>query len=48
LNAIGALGAKAAPLKQRLAALPTGDPAAPERVRSEYTRRLFARLAETL
>lgn len=48
LNAIDALGAKAAPLKQRLAALPTGDPAAPERVRSEYTRRLFARLAETL
>ena len=48
LNAIEALGKKAAPLKERLKALPTDDPNAPARVRSEYTRRLFERLDEIL
>jgi uncharacterized sulfatase len=48
LNAIDALGKKAAPLKERLKALPKADPASPERVRSEYTTRLLERLEETL
>jgi uncharacterized sulfatase len=48
LNAIEALGKKGAPLKERLKALPTDDPNAPARVRSEYTRRLFERLDEIL
>jgi uncharacterized sulfatase len=48
LNAISALGKKAAALKAQLKALPTSDPKSPERVRSEYTTRLIAHLLETL
>ena len=40
LSAIDALGAKAAPLKARIAAMATEDPTAPERVRKEYVTRL--------
>ena len=39
LNAIDAMGKKAAPLKERLKALPKSDPGSPERVRTEYTTR---------
>jgi uncharacterized sulfatase len=48
LNAIDALGKKAAPLKQRLGALPKSDPGSPERVRTEYTTRLLEWLQATL
>lgn len=40
LNAIDAIGSKAASLKPRIAALPKSDPNAPERVRTEYISRL--------
>jgi uncharacterized sulfatase len=48
LNSIDALGAKAAPLKDRIKALPTADPNAPARVGSEYTTRLIQWLQQTL
>jgi arylsulfatase A-like enzyme len=40
LNAIDALGKKAAPFKERVAALATVDPESPARVNKEYTARL--------
>lgn len=40
LNAIDALGPKAAPLKAQIAKLSTTDPKSPARVNSEYTARL--------
>jgi uncharacterized sulfatase len=40
LNAIDALGKKAAPLKEQIAALPTVDPKSPARVNTEYTVKL--------
>ncbi len=46
LNAIDSLGEKAAPLKEKVAALPKADPAAPERVRSEYVTRLIEHIAK--
>jgi uncharacterized sulfatase len=48
LNAIDALGQKAAPLKARLKALPAVDPNSPARVNKEYTTRLLERLNQTL
>ncbi|HWR53163.1 MAG TPA: sulfatase-like hydrolase/transferase [Bryobacteraceae bacterium] len=48
LNAIEALGKKAASLKEQLKALPTADPNSPARVRSEYTTNLVRRLIQTL
>jgi uncharacterized sulfatase len=42
LAAIGSLGDQAAPLRERIRALPRQDPKAPERVRSEYIGRLVA------
>lgn len=48
LNAIDALGKKAAPFKDRIAALPTVDPKSPARVNREYTTNLVNRLKETL
>ena len=48
LNAIDALGKKAAPLKDRIAALPTVDPKSPVRVSREYTTNLVNWLKETL
>ncbi len=48
LNAIDALGRKAAPLKDRLKALPAVDPNSPARVNKEYTTRLLERLNQTL
>ena len=42
------LGKKAAPLKSRLAALPTEDPKSPARVNSEYASRLVEWLQKTL
>jgi uncharacterized sulfatase len=48
LNAIDALGPKAAPLKEQISSLPTEDPKAPARVRSEYTNRLVTWLKQTL
>jgi uncharacterized sulfatase len=48
LNAIDALGQKAAPLKARLKALPAVDPGSPARVNKEYTTRLIERLNKTL
>lgn len=48
LNAIDALGKKAAPHKERIAALSTVDPKSPERVNSEYTNRLVTWLGENL
>jgi arylsulfatase A-like enzyme len=47
LNAILALGKKAAPLKEQIAKLPLVDPKSPARV-NEYPARLVKRLAETL
>ena len=41
LNAIDAVGKKAAPLKDQVAALPTVDPKSPARVNQEYTTRLI-------
>ena len=40
LNAICALGPKAASVKEKIKALPQSDPTAPARVRTEYIRRL--------
>jgi len=48
LNAIDALGAKALPWKSQILALPSVDPASPERVRTEYTEKLLKRIGETL
>jgi len=48
LAALDALGAKAAPLRARLAALPQADPNAPARVRTEYIKRLLDHLQQTL
>ncbi|MCC7174828.1 MAG: sulfatase-like hydrolase/transferase [Bryobacterales bacterium] len=48
LNAIDALGPKAAPLKDRLKTLPAVDPNSPARVNKEYTARLLERLGRTL
>ena len=47
-NAIDALGKKAAPLKERIAALPTVDPKSPARVNTEYTKNLANWLQTTL
>jgi uncharacterized sulfatase len=48
LNAIDALGAKTLPWKAQILALPTADPASPERVRTEYTAKLLQRIGESL
>ena len=48
LNAISALGEKAAPLKEQIAGLPAVDPNSPARVNREYTTNLIKRLKETL
>lgn len=48
LNAIDALGSKAAPWKARIMAVPTVDPVSPERVRTEYTANLIKRMSQTL
>lgn len=48
LEALDALGRKATPLKARLAALPKEDPNAPQRVRTEYLKRLLEHLEQTL
>ena len=48
LNAIDALGKKAAPWKAEIAAMKEVDPKAPARVSVEYTKRLIERLNETL
>ena len=48
MNAIDALGPKAAPWKDRIQALPLADPNAPERVRSEYIKRLSEELLSKL
>jgi uncharacterized sulfatase len=48
LNAIDALGKKAAPLKERIAALSTVDPKSPARVNSEYAKNLVNWLQTTL
>jgi uncharacterized sulfatase len=48
LNAIDALGKKAAPLKQRVAALATVDPKSPARVNREYASRLVEWLQANL
>jgi len=48
LNAIDTLGPKALPWKSQILALPTVDPASPERVRTEYTEKLLKRIGETL
>jgi len=48
LNAIDALGKKAALLKDRIAALPLRDPKSPARVNSEYTAKLVKWFGTTL
>jgi uncharacterized sulfatase len=48
LNAIDALGTKAAPLKNQIASLPTVDPKSPARVNTEYTVKLVNWLKTTL
>jgi uncharacterized sulfatase len=48
LNAIDALGPKTLPWKAQILALPTVDPASPERVRTEYTAKLLKRMGESL
>jgi uncharacterized sulfatase len=48
LNAIDALGKKASPLKERIAALSTVDPKSPTRVNSEYAKNLVNWLQTTL
>ncbi|MBI4890519.1 MAG: sulfatase [Acidobacteria bacterium] len=45
LNAVDSLGAKAKPWAKQILALPTDDPKAPERVRSEYLKRLHEAIA---
>jgi uncharacterized sulfatase len=48
LNAIDSLAQKALPWKAQILALPTVDPASPERIRTEYTAKLLKRMGETL
>jgi uncharacterized sulfatase len=48
LNAIDAMGGKASPWKQEIAALPELDPKSPARVNREYTGYLLAWLKQTL
>ena len=48
LNAIDALGKKAALWKKEIAAVPAVDPKSPARVNTEYTTRLLERLKQTL
>lgn len=48
LNAIDALGKKAAPLKDQIAALPVFDPKSPLRVSGEYTKNLVKWLGTAL
>ena len=48
LNAIDALGRKAAPLKDQIAALAVVDPKSPARVNREYTNRLIVGLKANL
>ena len=48
LNAIDALGKKAAPWKKEILAAAPVDPKSPERVRTEYTQKLLDRIAVTL
>jgi hypothetical protein len=48
LAAIDSLGLKAKPWRNAIAALPREAPGAPERVRSEYIRRLLEHIAATL
>jgi hypothetical protein len=48
LNAIDAIGRKAAPWKKEITALPLVDPNSPARVNQEYTTRLVSWLKETL
>lgn len=48
LNAIDALGKKAAPLREQLKNLPMADPKSPARVNREYTTNLVTRLKQTL
>jgi uncharacterized sulfatase len=48
LNAIDSLAQKAPPWKAQILALPTVDPASPERIRTEYTAKLLKRMGETL
>lgn len=48
LNAIGALGPKAAPLKAHLAGLAVKDPKSPDRVNREYAANLVSWLQQTL
>ncbi len=48
LNAIDALGSKAAPLKDQIAELSTVDPKSPARVNQEYATKLVDRLKTTL
>ncbi len=47
LNAIAALGKKAAPLKDKLKTLPAVDPNSPARVNKEYTTNLLKYLNQT-
>ena len=48
LNAIDSLGSKAMPWKSQILALPTVDPAAPERAGVEYIPKLLKRFDQTL
>ncbi len=48
LNAVSAMGSKAAPWKGEILALTGVDSVAPERVRTEYTPKLLKRFGETL
>jgi HEAT repeat protein len=48
LNAISAIGKKAAPWKNEIVALPLVDPKSPARVNKEYTTNLVNRLKQTL
>jgi hypothetical protein len=48
LNAIDAMGKKAAPLKQQIAALTTEDPKSPSRVNKEYATKLVEWLQRNL
>jgi uncharacterized sulfatase len=48
LNALDAIGKKAAPWKKEISSLPLVDPNSPARVNQEYTTRLVSWLKETL
>lgn len=48
LNAIDAIGKKAAPWKEEILKVPAVDPKAPERANQQYTNRLLERLREVL